>query len=723
MRQELMSLFNDENYIRMNANEICTHLGKTSSKDFVEIVKTLNALEDEGIIYRTKKNKYDLIERFNFKVGPIDIKKKGFGFVRIGEDDRDVFIPRTSVNGALPNDIVMIKTNPSSRGGLVEGEVIKIVTRNTHFIIGDLKRYRGKYYVESDDKNLNLRVYIDKESLNGAFVDHKVKVLIDKYGESGEAYGSVIDVIGHKNDPGIDITSVALNYQFRTSFPEPVLAELAMIPDRVTELDIEGRKDLRARTIVTIDGADAKDLDDGVYVEKLSNGNYLLGVYIADVAHYVKENSKIEQEAYLRGTSVYLADRVIPMLPHQLSNGICSLNPGEDRLAMACEMEIDKSGTVVHYDIFEAVIHSHQRMTYEAVNKMLEENDPDTIKEYENLYPMFKDMQDLAKILYTMREKRGSLDFETSEARIVVDETGKVLDVVLRTRGIGEKLIEEFMLIANETVASAMSWLECPFIYRVHEEPNGEKLQKIIAIARALGYNIKGRENKIHSHALQQLLNDVKDEPAERALNTLLLRSMAKARYAPGNLGHYGLASKCYTHFTSPIRRYPDLLVHRLIKEFLFKGNLDFEYYLLKVNEASTQSSKKERDAIDCENEVNDMKKAEYMEQFIGEEFEGVISSISNWGMYVELPNTVEGLIHVSDMNDDYYNFDSDLMIMIGERTRKIYRIGDVVKVKLISASKAEREINFELVETKKKRVRKYENKRKNSVPKQKSTS
>ena len=273
------------------------------------------------------------------------------------------------------------------------------------------------------------------------------------------------------------------------------------------------------RTIVTIDGADAKDLDDGVYVEKLSNGNYLLGVYIADVAHYVKENSKIEQEAYLRGTSVYLADRVIPMLPHQLSNGICSLNPGEDRLAMACEMEIDKSGTVVHYDIFEAVIHSHQRMTYEAVNKMLEENDPDTIKEYENLYPMFKDMQDLAKILYTMREKRGSLDFETSEARIVVDETGKVLDVVLRTRGIGEKLIEEFMLIANETVASAMSWLECPFIYRVHEEPNGEKLQKIIAIARALGYNIKGRENKIHSHALQQLLNDVKDEPAgERSI-------------------------------------------------------------------------------------------------------------------------------------------------------------------------------------------------------------
>ena len=309
--------------------------------------------------------------------------------------------------------------------------------------------------------------------MNGAFIDHKVKVLIDKYGESGEAYGSVIDVIGHKNDPGIDITSVALNYQFRNIISEPVLAELAMIPDRVTELDIEGRKDLRARTIVTIDGADAKDLDDGVYVEKLSNGNYLLGVYIADVAHYVKENSKIEQEAYLRGTSVYLADRVIPMLPHQLSNGICSLNPGEDRLAMACEMEIDKSGTVVHYDIFEAVIHSHQRMTYEAVNKMLEENDPDTIKEYENLYPMFKDMQDLAKILYTMRENEVHLTLKHQKLelwlmRLVGIRCG------LENKRIGEKLIEEFMLIANETVASAMSWLECPFIYRVHEEPNGE---------------------------------------------------------------------------------------------------------------------------------------------------------------------------------------------------------------------------------------------------------
>lgn len=723
MRDELIALFKDENYTRMTASEISEHLGKTSSKEFVELVKTLNALEDEGIIYRTKKNKYDLIERFNMRVGPIDIKKKGFGFVRIGDDDQDVFIAKNNIKGALPNDVVMIKILPSTSKRLVEGEVVKIMARNTHTVIGDLKRYKGKYYVESDDKYFNLRIYIDKEHLNGAYVDHKVKVQIDAYGDDGEATGTVLEIIGHKNDPGIDITSVALNYQFNLTFPESVMEELKDIPDHATTLDTDGRKDLRARPIVTIDGADAKDLDDGVYVEKLSNGNYFLGVYIADVAHYVKENSAIEQEAFQRGTSVYLADRVIPMLPHQLSNGICSLNPHEDRLSMACEMEIDQNGNVIHYDIFEAVINSHERMTYDAVNQMLEENNEEVILKYQSLYPMFKDMEDLAKILHEKRERRGSLDFETSEAKIVVDENGKVLDVVLRTRGTAENIIEEFMLAANETVATAMTWLGCPFIYRIHEEPDGEKLQKIIAIARALGYNIKGRENKIHSHALQKLLNDVKDDPAERAINTLLLRSMAKARYDANNVGHYGLASECYTHFTSPIRRYPDLLVHRLIKEYLFKGNLDYDYFTGKVIEASFQSSKKERDAIDCENEVNDMKKAEYMEQFIGEVFEGVISSLNNWGMYVELPNTVEGLVHVSDMTDDYYHYDPDLLVMVGERTKKVYRIGDLVKVKLIGASKELREINFELVGKRNKRVRKYEKRNKNSVSKQKSSS
>jgi ribonuclease R len=416
------------------------------------------------------------------------------------------------------------------------------------------------------------------------------------------------------------------------------------------------------------------------------------------------------------------------MLPHQLSNGICSLNPHVDRLVMACDMEIDRNGTVLNYDIYEGVINSHARMTYEKVNLMLEKNDEKTIKEYEELYPMFLLMQELSVVLYNKRQKRGSLDFETAESKIIVDELGHVLDIQLRSRGLGEKLIEEFMLIANETVATAMTWQNCPFVYRIHEEPDGEKLQKIIAIARALGYNIKGRENKIHPHSLQQLLADVKGEPAELAINTLLLRSMAKAKYSPNNVGHYGLASECYCHFTSPIRRYPDLLVHRLIKEFMLSHESDqykHDYFTYKVTEASVQSSKKERDSIDCENEVDDMKKAEYMIKFIGETFEGVISSLSNWGMYVELPNTVEGLVQVMDMRDDYYNFDPNLMIMVGENTKKVYRMGDSVKVKLLSASKEEREINFELVEApKKKRVKKYEEQRtENIMPKQKGVS
>jgi ribonuclease R len=706
MKELIIQLIKEETYQSMTANEIAETLGFSAAAEFVQVVKTLNELESEYLIARTAQNQYNLIERLGFAVGVIDIKQKGFGFVRLENESQDVFIPKPKINGALSKDKVLIKVlEGKSDRGLSEGIVVKIIERGLEYIIGNYTSRKDKGVVKSDNPAIDLTVFIEKSNSLGAVTNHKVKVKLNQIFKDHTANGSVIEILGHKNDPGVDITSVAYQYNFDIVFPETVMLEASKVGEDIEPTETIKRRDLRNLDIVTIDGEDAKDLDDAIRVQKLDNGNYLLGVYIADVSHYVKEGSSLDQNAYLRGTSVYLADRVIPMLPHLLSNGICSLNEGVDRLVMSCEMEVDLQGNVVKHDIFEGVIRSTARMTYTAVNLMLANQDKETIKQYLPLYPMFCEMKKLADILRQKRSRRGSIDFETSESKIVVDELGKVKDILLRDRKSSEKLIEEFMLLANETVAEHFKWLDLPFIYRVHDEPRQEKLQKVIKIASILGHPIKGKENKVHPKALQGLLADLKDDPAERAINMLLLRSMAKAKYSETNIGHYGLASEFYTHFTSPIRRYPDLLVHRLIMEFVIQSNIDpkvVQFFKEKVVSSAIQSSQKERDAIDCENEVNDMKKAEYMEQFIGETFEGVISSLTNWGIYVELPNTIEGLIHVLDMTDDFYEYDETMMIMIGRRTKKIYKIGDIVQVELLSASKAAREINFKLVGMKK---------------------
>jgi ribonuclease R len=706
MKELLIKLINEDTYKSMNTNEIAEALGFSTAADFVQVVKVLNELEAEFVIARNSNNQYNLIERLGYFIGIIDIKQKGFGFVRIEDEAQDVFIPKTKINGALSKDKVLIRVlEGKSDRGLSEGVVVKIIERGLEFIIGNYTSRKDKGIVRSDNPALDLTVFVEKDNSLGAVTNHKVKVKLNQIFKDHTANGSVVEILGHKNDPGVDITAVAYQYNFDIVFPEPVMQEASRIGEEIDRVEVSKRKDLRNLDIVTIDGEDAKDLDDAITVQKLENGNYLLGVYIADVSHYVKEGSALDQNAYTRGTSVYLADRVIPMLPHILSNGICSLNEGVDRLVMSCDMEIDQQGNVIKHEIYEGVIRSKARMTYTAVNQMLEDQNKETIKQYLPLYPMFCEMKKLADILRQKRSRRGSIDFETSESKIIVDELGNVKDILLRERKSSEKLIEEFMLLANETVAEHFKWLDLPFIYRVHDEPRQEKLQKVIKIASILGHPIKGKENKVHPKALQGLLADLKDDPAERAINMLLLRSMAKAKYSETNIGHYGLASEYYTHFTSPIRRYPDLLVHRLLKEFVIQSNIDpkvVQLFQEKVISSSIQSSQKERDAIDCENEVNDMKKAEYMEQFIGEMFEGVISSLTNWGIYVELPNTIEGLIHVLEMTDDFYEYDETMMIMIGRRTKKIYKIGDIVQVELLSASKAAREINFKLVGMKK---------------------
>ncbi|NLG82756.1 MAG: ribonuclease R [Bacilli bacterium] len=690
------------NYKRMTVSEIAEVLGYNDSASFKELAKTIVSLEEEYYIYRDKQDRYDLIERFGFKPGVIQITKKGFGFVTLlHEDTDDIYIPKNDLNGAMNQDTVLVVIHKGTSGASPEGEIYKVVKRGSHHLIGIYYEHNNVGYLKTDDQHFHAQVMINKNNARGAMPNHVVKVEIIKYLSDNLVEGKVSEILGHKNDPGIDILAVAHKYNLRTTFPEEVMNHAAMINDVVTDADLVGRRDLRNEIIVTIDGEDAKDLDDAVTVRKLDNGNYLLGVHIADVSYYVKENDPIDIEAFKRGTSVYLVDRVIPMIPHRLSNGICSLNPHVDRLVISCEMEINTDGEVVKYEIFPAVINSKARMTYTNVNKILVDNDEDVKKEYEELVPLFQVMAELFHILNNKRKKRGAINFDSPEAKIIVDEKGKPLEVQLRTRDIAEQIIEEFMLCANETVAEHFHWLNYPFLYRVHEDPNPDKIKRFFRLCEALGYKIKGKENVVHPKAFQELLELVANTKEEAVINTMLIRSMAKARYSEQSLGHYGLATEYYTHFTSPIRRYPDTIVHRLIREFLFESKCDeenFAKYAGLLRDIAEQTSRCERIAEDCEREVEAMKKAEYMEEHINEEFDGIISSVTNWGLYVELPNSIEGLVHVLDMTDDYYNFDERTMSLIGERTKRIYRLGDEVRVRVIGASKETREIDFEIV-------------------------
>jgi len=704
LHEEIITFFKESGTKPLDVKELEHIFEMKSVDDFKMLIKTLNELEETGQLIRTRKNRYGLPEKMNLIRGKIEMNKKGFAFlIPDDEGESDIYIHSSDLASAMHNDTVIVRLEKKGyRDQRPEGVVIRIIERAIQQIVGTYEDNREFGFVIPDDSKIANDIFIPKGKAKGAITGHKVIVEIVTYPEGRKsAEGEVIQILGHKNDPGIDILSIIYKHGIKIDFPQNVLDQAASTPEQISEADTEGRRDLRNETIVTIDGADAKDLDDAVRVEKLDNGNFLLGVYIADVSHYVTENSAIDKEALERGTSVYLVDRVIPMIPHRLSNGICSLNRGVDRLTLSCEMEINEYGEVVSHEIFEAVIRTTERMTYEAVNKILVNKDEELREKYQPLVPLFEEMEELAQILRKKRMKRGAIDFDFKEAQVLVDEEGTATDVVIRERSVGEKLIEEFMLCANETIAEHFHWLDVPFIHRIHEAPDEAKLEHFFEFLAGLGYVIKGSANDVHPLELQKVLERVKGKTEEIVISKLMLRSMKQAKYDPISIGHFGLSTDFYTHFTSPIRRYPDLIVHRLIRTYLINGKLNdktLKYWKNELPDIARHSSEMERAAVETEREVDDLKKAEYMLDKIGETFTGIIGSVTSFGLFVELENTVEGLVHVSYMTDDYYHFSDRHHALIGERTGKVYRIGEEVEVRVINVNMEEHAIDFELV-------------------------
>ncbi|WP_226036043.1 ribonuclease R [Aquibacillus saliphilus] len=705
MKQTILEYFKENATKPLAVNEIKEEiLDLNDSDQYTVLMQLLNELEEVGELVKTRKNRYGTPERMNLIRGKIQMHAKGFAFLIPDiESQDDVYINHADLKSAMNNDIVLVRIEgQDEQGKRPEGVVIRILERAATELVGTYDDNGSFGFVIADDKRIPNDIFIPKNASKGAVNGHKVIVKITKYPEARmSAEGEVVQILGHKNDPGMDIISIIYKHGIGVEFPEEVLKHAEEAPEKITEDEIKNRRDLRNEKIVTIDGADAKDLDDAVTVKRLDNGNYKLGVYIADVTYYVEENSPIDNEAIDRATSVYLVDRVIPMIPHRLSNGICSLNPQVDRLTLGCEMEINTNGEVVGHEIFQSVIKTAERMTYNDVNKILVDKDEKTIERYNELVPMFKDMEDLAAVLRKKRFGRGAIDFDFKEAQVLVDNEGKAVDIALRERSIAERLIEEFMLAANETVAEHFHWMDVPFIHRVHEDPSEDKLQKFFEFIASLGYVVKGTANEIHPQALQKVLEEVSGTQEEMIISKLMLRSMKQAKYDPQSIGHFGLATEFYTHFTSPIRRYPDLIVHRLIRTYLINKQLDEKtqrHWKDKMPEIAKHSSEKERAAVDAERETDDLKKAEYMQDKIGDQFDGVISSVTNFGLFVELPNTVEGLVHVSYLTDDYYHFDERSYAMIGERTGNIFRIGDEITIKVTNVNLDERAVDFEVV-------------------------
>ncbi|KKB41461.1 ribonuclease R [Bacillus thermotolerans] len=699
----LLTYMKEESYKPLTVKELEETLQVEDSAEFKEFVKALVYMEEKGLVVRTRANRYGLPEKMNLVRGKISGHSKGFAFLMPEEEGMDdIFIPPHETNGALNGDTVLVRVSSETSGSRREGTVVRILERGKTEVVGTYTDSKHFGFVIPDDKKFASDIFIPKEAANGAVEGHKVVVKITSYPDGRKsAEGEVIQILGHKNDPGVDIMSIIYKHGLPQEFPDEVMEQANSVPETISEEDLEGRRDLRDETIVTIDGADAKDLDDAVNVKKLENGNYKLGVHIADVSYYVTEGSPIDQEAYDRGTSVYLVDRVIPMIPHRLSNGICSLNPKVDRLTLSCEMEINPSGEVVSHEIFQSVIKTTERMTYHDVNRILVDKDEELRAKYEPLVPFFEAMEELAAILRKKRTLRGAIDFDFKEAKVIVDEESHPVDVVIRERSVAEKLIEEFMLAANETVAEHFHWMEVPFIYRIHEDPKEDKLQRFFEFITNFGLVVKGTSNSVHPRALQKIIESVSGKPEETVVSTVMLRSMQQAKYHEDSLGHFGLATEFYTHFTSPIRRYPDLIVHRLIRTYLVEGKIDpatQAKWGAEIPEIANHTSSMERRAVDAERDTDELKKVEFMQDKIGEEFDGIISSVTNFGMFVELPNTIEGLIHVSYMTDDYYRYDERQFAMIGERTGNVFRIGDEITVRVRDVNKDEQSIDFEVV-------------------------
>ncbi len=692
---------------KSNVNDLAAGLDMAGSKKFPELIKAISKLESQRLLRFDDSGNLALRKKSEEKKqitiqGIFRANKAGFGFLSIDENEDDMFIGRNDTGYAIDGDTVeAVVKKPADRlkGTAAEAKIVNVVERSLKTVVGkfvlddDRPKYAG--YIKSKNQKIQQKIYIKKKPvvLDGTEI---IKVDIEKYPTRGHDYfvASVRDIVGHQGDVGIDVLEVLESLDIVSEFPEDVLAEANSIPDAPSEKDLIGRVDLRKEVTFTIDGADAKDLDDAVHIKLLDNGNFELGVHIADVSYYVTEGSALNREALNRGTSVYITDRVVPMLPERLSNGICSLNPNVDRLTQSAIMEIDRSGRVVNHQICQSVINTSFRMTYTAVNDIIA-GDEELIDQYAPIVDSIHHMVALHKILENMRLRRGALNFDTSEAKIIVNEKGMPVDVVLRSRGIAERMIESFMLAANECVAEHFTRMKLPFIYRIHEEPKAEKLQKFMDYASIFGVPIQGTANKISQSALQRFMANVEGQPGAEVLNTMLLRSMQQARYSENNHGHYGLAAEFYTHFTSPIRRYPDLLVHRMVREYSNYSGEIAEHFAQVIPDIATQSSTLERRAIDAERIVEAMKKAEYMEEFVGEEFEGVISSVVKFGMFIELPNTIEGLIHVTNLPEFYY-YNERTLTLQGEKSGKVFRVGQPIKVKLVRADKETGDIDFE---------------------------
>lgn len=715
IQEEIIAFLEENNRKSYSVKQMSVSLGYESSSDFKQFVKAIAQAEQKGQIVLNKNGQFRLKAAQNTLTGIFRANERGFGFVTYDEQEDDIYIPRGQTGSAMEGDTVEVtitgKPEPWNDKG-AEGKVIRVLSRKTNRIVGEFFPYdatrRGEtgylgYVIPQDAKINNLVLYILPEGVQpveGSIC--LVEVAAYPTAEDPVAMtGFVTKEIGHKNAPGVDILSILYKFGIPTEFPQEALDQAEQVSFTISEEELAKRRDLRSEKIVTIDGADAKDLDDAISLKKLENGHYHLGVHIADVSYYVTEHSPIDREAYDRGTSVYLTDRVVPMLPQKLSNGICSLLPNEERLTMSCEMEIDEKGKVVHYDIFPSVIVNKQRMTYTAVNAILMERDRETRDHYLDFVDMFEEMAELHKILERKRKARGSIDFDTHESKIEVDEEGHPLRIDVVERGIGERLIESFMLAANETVAGHFNRKKLPFIYRVHEQPDPTKMLRFMEFITTFGMIVKGTNENIKPKQLQEVLKEAENEPYEAVVSSVLLRSMKQAKYAMEPLGHYGLATRDYTHFTSPIRRYPDLIVHRLIRDYSIQENLDKKKakWEEKLPDIADQSSVMERRAVDAERETESLKKTEFMVDKVGEQFEGVISSVTKFGLFIELPNTVEGLVHISTMDQDYFNFIESHMVLLGERTGIVYRIGQKVKIEVMRADVDTREIDFELIE------------------------
>lgn len=705
MRENIIQYLKEHG--KSDINTIAAALDMAGAKKFPSLIKEISQMEskrllrfsDDGTIAlrKPKEEKKEITIQGVFRAN-----KAGFGFLHVNDDEDDMFIGRNDVGYAIDGDTVEVivkKTGDRLKGTAAEAKVVGIVERSLQTVVGKfiLDDEKPKYagYIKSKNQKIQQKIYIKKEPvlLDGTEI---IKVDIEKYPTRGHDYfvGNVRDIVGHQGDVGIDVLEVLESMDIVSEFPDDVLAEANAISDSPSSKDLIGRVDLRQEITFTIDGADAKDLDDAIHIKPLANGNYELGVHIADVSYYVTEGSALDREAVARGTSVYVTDRVVPMLPERLSNGICSLNPNVDRLTQSAIMEIDSNGRVLNHQICQSVIKTTYRMTYSAVNDMIA-GDQESLETYAAIAESVEHMVKLHKILEKMRVKRGALNFDTSEARIIVNDKGMPVDIVVRQRGIAERMIESFMLAANECVAEHFAKAKLPFIYRIHEEPKAEKLQKFIDYASVFGIQIQGTANKITQEALQNFMAKVEGKPGAEVLNMMLLRSMQQARYSENNHGHYGLAAEYYTHFTSPIRRYPDLLVHRMIRDYTQATEDKRDHFAQVIPELASSSSRLERRAIDAERVIEAMKKAEYMEEYVGDEFDGIVASVVKFGLFVELPNTIEGLIHITSL-PEYYQYNERTMTLQGEKSGKVFKVGQAIRVKLTKADKETGDIDFE---------------------------